>query len=517
MYLYSAPEPRPQNSDTRVLRERQRAIDQRRDASGAGGRIFGSSRRLVQVYNAGDMPASNDHFFATHPVEINGSETEGGAGTPVVDTSTTLYVDVLGTTVPSVGDILTAYAVGGRWVAERGSGGCGCCSCLCPNGDPMPHAFTFTLSGGDITYGPFTIPAAACGCLWRLATTITIQPYGPCPAIENVMLTLVVAYSTVYGWNLSIEIDATYAFFDLAPDGSPVTPVYCSGETLNYYVSCFGYSLTGNPGIQQYTASPNGMITLGSCPTSSFNLSGNFWDHFSGTWVDELAFYYLFGLPCTSGSPYESPFPAATFSLSAVAGAPPKGAGAGTMCQMFAIWGCGSFVYPGITVTVKTSQTGTILASGVTGSDGQLYLTWTGASGNYWVEYTGQSSRFADPSGTVNLVCGATTNLAMRPAPGYCCSTVCLLPIKSTLTITFSGSAGTVTLTCDSNTGWLATLGDDNYVSVSGIGLGLTLFQDPSPSCQVTGTTILSCSPSVEVEYTMTGCSLYGDSATLTE
>ena len=40
--------------------------------------------------------------------------------TPVVDASQSIVVDVLGH-APSAGDILTAYAVGGRWVAERGA------------------------------------------------------------------------------------------------------------------------------------------------------------------------------------------------------------------------------------------------------------------------------------------------------------------------------------------------------------------------------------------------------------
>ena len=110
----------------------------------------------MQIYNGGSMPASNDHFFATHPVELNGAETEGGAGTPVVDTSTTLCVDVLGTQVPAVNDILTAYAVGGRWVAERGSGAppSNCCLTTClPCSIPQKNlqvAWTNVISGNGV-------------------------------------------------------------------------------------------------------------------------------------------------------------------------------------------------------------------------------------------------------------------------------------------------------------------------------------------------------------------------------
>ena len=65
------------------------------------------------------MPSSPDHFFLAFPIELDGAETEGGTATPVADASEPIVVDVLGH-APAAGDILTAYAVGGRWVAERG-------------------------------------------------------------------------------------------------------------------------------------------------------------------------------------------------------------------------------------------------------------------------------------------------------------------------------------------------------------------------------------------------------------
>ena len=86
---------------------------------------FSSARMLVKVFDGGSMPTAAERVYFTHPVLLTGSEAEGGTGTLTVDTATTVPVIVLGD-VPSVaGDYLTAYAVGGRWVAERGGSGGG--------------------------------------------------------------------------------------------------------------------------------------------------------------------------------------------------------------------------------------------------------------------------------------------------------------------------------------------------------------------------------------------------------
>jgi hypothetical protein len=76
------------------------------------------------------MPVALDHYFACHPVEVDGDAAEGVAGTPVVDTSSTVFVDVIGTRVPAVGDYLECFFIGGRWVAESGGGHV---VAVCPN------------------------------------------------------------------------------------------------------------------------------------------------------------------------------------------------------------------------------------------------------------------------------------------------------------------------------------------------------------------------------------------------
>jgi hypothetical protein len=120
--------------EARNIRERLRTFDSALDRAWEDRPPLATPRRLVQVFSGGAMPSQPDHFYLTHPVELDGTEVEGSTAPPVVDTSVTIPVDVLWS-APHVGDILTAYAVGGRWVAERGSGqstGVPCAHCTIP-------------------------------------------------------------------------------------------------------------------------------------------------------------------------------------------------------------------------------------------------------------------------------------------------------------------------------------------------------------------------------------------------
>ena len=103
--------------DSRILRDRQAAARAAIDRAAAVPGVA-AARRLVQVYDGGAMPTAADRVYLTHPVELDGAETEGGAASPYVDTLTTIPVVVLWH-APAVGDQLVATAVGGRWVAEK--------------------------------------------------------------------------------------------------------------------------------------------------------------------------------------------------------------------------------------------------------------------------------------------------------------------------------------------------------------------------------------------------------------
>ncbi|MGP0063516.1 MAG: hypothetical protein ACLQGP_07960 [Isosphaeraceae bacterium] len=105
------------HQELKIPRDRQAALGRAIDRSLHDSPLV-TARRLVQVYNGGAMPTSSGDVYLTHPVELDGTEAEGGSATANVDTTTTIPVVVLWG-APQSGDILTAYAVGGRWVAER--------------------------------------------------------------------------------------------------------------------------------------------------------------------------------------------------------------------------------------------------------------------------------------------------------------------------------------------------------------------------------------------------------------
>ena len=226
----------------------------------------GTARRLVQVYNGGSMGSSPDLFYLTHPVELDGSETEGGSYTPTEDTDQTIAVDVLWH-APSAGDLLTAYAVGGRWVAERG-GPCTIKICVTCSGSSVGSGATVAVTG----VGSYTTDDT--GCVSFSATAgdyaVTITSAGNPDYSSTPHLSC--------GAN-SIEVCST----PCSPCGIPKTNLTLSWT--NILSGNGSTTLTYNSGTQQWTAScvdeqsyevlcESGEITLvityylsGTCPT----------------------------------------------------------------------------------------------------------------------------------------------------------------------------------------------------------------------------------------------------------
>jgi hypothetical protein len=180
--------------EARTLCERERAHRAMLDRGQSARPPAIAARRLVQVYNGGAMPSSPDHVYLTHPVELDGVELEGGTASTTVETSTTIPVVVLWN-APNAGDILTAYAVGGRWVTERGGGsgatGYPCGSCLIPAHD-LTVSWTNSILGDGSTTLAYSSGTWTSGCsnelIYQLLCTSNQVDFrviyfisGPCP------------------------------------------------------------------------------------------------------------------------------------------------------------------------------------------------------------------------------------------------------------------------------------------------------------------------------------------------
>jgi hypothetical protein len=158
--------------DARVIRDRQEFL---RAAMDRAGRMppIGAARQLVSVYNGGSMPTQPDHIFLTHPVELDGSEVEGGLASTNVNTSATIPVVVLWG-APQVGDLLVATSVGGRWVAERAVGGrTTICLTVCSPAIPV-YGAVVTIKNGSTTVASGTTGTGGCVTL-PVAGTYTVQ------------------------------------------------------------------------------------------------------------------------------------------------------------------------------------------------------------------------------------------------------------------------------------------------------------------------------------------------------
>ena len=143
---------------------------------------------VVSVYNGGAIPASLPAQFLCHPVVMSGAESEGGAVVATAAIPQHMVVTVVGTSAPSVGDLLLARQIDGRWVAERyGSGatnvvipGCACSST--PRTLTMtvvvPDATAPLLNSCTIVYGPTpsSLSAIGLGANSYLSTSMFADP-----------------------------------------------------------------------------------------------------------------------------------------------------------------------------------------------------------------------------------------------------------------------------------------------------------------------------------------------------
>ena len=75
---------------------------------------------LVQTFTQTTYPTAAAAYYACHPVTLGGAETEGGAGTTAVDTTTTVMVWNSGGSVPPTGTMAIVESTTGRLVMQYG-------------------------------------------------------------------------------------------------------------------------------------------------------------------------------------------------------------------------------------------------------------------------------------------------------------------------------------------------------------------------------------------------------------
>ena len=291
--------------EARILRDRQAAYEDALDAAAqaAESRPFESARLLVQVYDGGSMPSSPGLWYFTHPVLVYGAETEGGGATMSVDTETTIPVIVLNG-VPSVGDYLTAYSVGGRWVAEKN--GCSItinvkCSGTNVEGDTVTLLYGMTTissgttnSSGNVTLAvplpvtnPYTITITGGGNLnFSTSQSITCggsYSYNVCESGVSCSPCAIPTEDLTITWTNPITGNGSATLTYTAPstwttgccDDGLIFTLQCTEDEIElratYFIS--GECPTGDSNYCSNLRTPNFQVTLVSSTCSPFSLT----------------------------------------------------------------------------------------------------------------------------------------------------------------------------------------------------------------------------------------------------
>lgn len=401
----------------RSLRDRYAALEAAMDRA-APNPPDGTARRLVQVYNAGSMPTATDHYFAANPVDVGSPEVEGGSAVFSVNSNQTLYVDVVGAGVPSSGDYLTVYGIGGRWIAEMAGNQLCPCSLCCEQGT-FPSILELTISGYSLTLGPFTLSRQS-DCLYLFSGVVTFPGVGPCAGFNTILIASVTPIAS--RWTLTLDFGIEFSGGALATGPQPGDCINPLGDG-----TVFGCVVPGS-----FPPTSSIPIILAGCPTNPYTASGNILAFTSI--IGEYLLAIAFGLTCGGGNP--PPLTNITYTLTG-RDYIPFGKPARCHSATIQVTNCG-LPAAGLTVNIYDKQGGTLLTTCTTDNGGRVYSDCTGY-GSYYVTVTGMSSRFAPYGQTLTLDCGTAVIAALVAAPGYVCvpgttsGFQCPLPIATVL------------------------------------------------------------------------------------
>lgn len=366
------PRGRGRGQDARILRDRAADLSDRLDRS-LPAPTAGTARIAVKIFNGGSMPTTPEKFYLGHPVRFAGTECEGCADAGTVDGNATVPVMVL-RGVPAVGDVLTAVAVGGRWVAEKT--GCSTTICVTCSGVPVVGAtVTITFKIGQVSG---TTDSKGC-------VSLALQAAG------------------------SYQVDIVSVG---NPDYSAIVTFKCDDKHAIEICSCVcsaGICVTGCGG----GPITNATITVASlAPVSTDNTGCR------SVCLDPLggAGSYTVKVTAPGYQPYSNTRALACGKTIFVELQP-----TGTYAAEFQVNGCcGNPLapppLPGATVTVGG-------AAYTTDANGQVFLGITDPGTYPWIV---SKARFASQSGSFTIAAcgavGAAITCNMAPAPGYHCA-----------------------------------------------------------------------------------------------
>ncbi len=138
------------------------------------------------VTTGGTLPTCVPCYYTVNPVQLGGTEQEGGLPANLIDATRTVPVAFLGPKAPSLGDLATIVSAGGRWVADQSGASekqiCNNCGYVChacggvylANGSitdangTWPISFGFVDADGSTGWGTGSIqsPGASIKCVY---------------------------------------------------------------------------------------------------------------------------------------------------------------------------------------------------------------------------------------------------------------------------------------------------------------------------------------------------------------
>lgn len=104
-------------NDVRTQRDRNTYLDRVID-NGTPAENDCSVSLLVVTTQVDTYPTSLNQYIAANPVVVDGNEIEGNAATYSADTTTTLFIENVGTQIPPNGTRMVAHLVGGRYTVR---------------------------------------------------------------------------------------------------------------------------------------------------------------------------------------------------------------------------------------------------------------------------------------------------------------------------------------------------------------------------------------------------------------